>query len=273
MKLRILLITCSFLISTGSIVGQSVAPTTDSVTGTWKGYMGPGVSPQFAITLNLKLDKAAVSGTLQGLPSPGDVKQGTFDSNTGAINLQLGITGQSVVRLVLEGTIVNGTATGRVTGDNQTGTFMIAKVPADAPSAQQAGSPNVVADLRRSFGEVSAWVTKAADMVPAEKYSYRPVDTVRTFGQLIAHVADSYNYYCARAAGKNIEWSDPLEKGSTDKATLVPKLKQALDTCNVVYGGNAGQPGQLIDNVGHTSLHYGNIITYMRMLGMKPPSS
>ena len=139
-----------------------------------------------------------------------------------------------------------------------------------APPAQ---SPDTATALRDGFTEVSGWVTKAAEMVPDDKYNYRPVDSVRTFGQLVAHIADSYNYYCARGSGNNIEWSDPIEKGSTDKATLVPKLKQAVDRCNEVYKGSSGRVGPLLGNVGHTSLHYGNIITYMRMLGMKPPSS
>ncbi len=95
---------------------------------------------------------------------------------------------------------------------------------------------------------------------------------MRTFGQLIAHIADGQNYYCGRAAGKKIEWSDAVEKGGTDKATLVAKLKQSTDACTAAYGGN-GQAGLLIGNIGHTSLHYGNIITYMRMMGLTPPSS
>ena len=133
--------------------------------------------------------------------------------------------------------------------------------------------PDAATELRKSFNEVSGWVTQAAEMVPDDKYNYRPVDSVRTFGQLVGHIADSYNYFCARGAGNNVEWSDPIEKGNTDKATLVPKLKQALDRCTEVYKGSNGRVGPLLGNVGHTSLHYGNIITYMRMLGMKPPSS
>lgn len=112
MKLRSLLIICFVLMSASSMPGQTAAAAADPITGTWKGYMGPGANPQYAITMDLKLDKAAISGTFQGLPSPGEVKNGTN------------------------------------------------------------------------------WVTKAADMVPAEKYTYRPADTVRTFGQLIGHIAD-----------------------------------------------------------------------------------
>lgn len=137
----------------------------------------------------------------------------------------------------------------------------------------QEKTPDMSTDVRNGFNEVNDWVTKAADMVPAEKYNYRPVDTVRTFGQLIAHVTDSYNYFCARGAGNKVEWSDAVEKGATDKDTLLPKLKEAVGKCNAAYGSGNGQLRPLFVNVGHTSLHYGNIITYMRMMGLKPPSS
>jgi len=153
----------------------------------------------------------------------------------------------------------------------QTNTFMITKV--EGQPIPQDGAQNVTVELRQGFAEVSGWVSKAADMVPAEKYNYKPVDTVRSFGQIIAHVTDSYNYFCARGAGEKVEWSDATEKGTIDKATLVPKLKAALDKCNAAYGKDNGQVGPLLGNIGHTSLHYGNIITYMRMLGLKPPSS
>ena len=112
-------------------------------------------------------------------------------------------------------------------GDNQT--FMV--TAAGSMDTPQAGAAEVATELRRSFGEVSGWVTSAADSVSADKYNYRPADTVRTFGQLIGHLADSYNYYCAEAAGQKVEWADPVEKGPTDKATVVPKLKLALDKC------------------------------------------
>ena len=138
--------------------------------------------------------------------------------------------------------------------------------------AQNPNPNDAAAVAKGGFNEVSTWVTKAADMVPADKYSYKPVQTVRTFGQLVAHVADAYNWYCAAATGRKVEWSDAVEKGSTDKATVTAKLKQATDACNAQYNGK-GQLLQLVQNIGHTNLHYGNIITYMRMMGMVPPSS
>ena len=133
--------------------------------------------------------------------------------------------------------------------------------------------PDPATEVRKGFAEISGWVTQAAEAVPEDKYNYRPVDSVRTFGQLVAHIVDSYNYFCAHGAGNNVQWATPIEKGTTDKATLIPKLKQATDKCNDVYKGSSGRFSPLFSNVGHTSLHYGNIITYMRMIGLKPPSS
>lgn len=134
-------------------------------------------------------------------------------------------------------------------------------------------TPDVATELRNGFNEVNGWIVKAAEMVPADKYNYKPVDTVRTFGQLIAHIANNYNYFCSNAVGNKVEYSDAVEKGNTDKETLLPKLKEAVGRCDAAYSSGNAQFRPLFINIGHTSLHYGNIITYMRMMGMKPPSS
>lgn len=131
----------------------------------------------------------------------------------------------------------------------------------------------IATDVRKGFEEVNDWVTKAADMVPADKYSYRPVDTVRTFGELIAHIADSYNYFCAHAVGNKVEWLTPIEKGKTDKATVTQKLKESMAACTAAYANTGSHVGALINNVAHTNLHYGNVITYLRMMGLVPPTS
>lgn len=139
-------------------------------------------------------------------------------------------------------------------------------VPATPPA-----DPGMEA-ARRGFVEVSGWVARAAELVPADKYAYRPAATVRTFGQLVAHVADAYQYYCARGAGRTVEWTDTIEKSALTKDAIVRRLTQARDACNPVYEGT-GPVAPLMENVGHTSLHYGNMITYIRMLGLTPPSS
>lgn len=274
MRFRSLLIACGVLLSAVSMAAQSGGAEPDRISGTWTGTMGRSETNRNPINVEMKFDgKAAVTGTITGPPSPGVIVKGTFDPTSGALKFEVVVQDAGSAIAFFEGTAVQDMATGRVTINNQTGTFHMTKKSAGgSAAAPQPGANDAAAVLRKSFGEVSGWVTKAADLVPADKYTYQPAKTVRTFGQLIGHIADGYTYFCATAAGRKVEWSDAIEKGSTDKASLVQKLKQSTDSCNTAYGG-AGQVGELINNVGHTNLHYGNIITYMRMLGLVPPSS
>jgi uncharacterized damage-inducible protein DinB len=271
MKFRSLSI-ASCLLFVGHVALAQAGAASDPVTGTWKGDMAPkGAPSRTAVTLELKLDGKTVSGTLVGLPVPGDIKAGSFDSTTGALRLEVAPKGNSTIGLVLEGKVLDGAVSGRVTGDNQVGDFKIAKVATES-AAPQRGSNDAAAVVRHGFGEVSGWITKAAALVPDDKYSYRPTQSVRTFGQLIAHIANGYDYYCAAAGGKKAQWSDASEKGKTDKATMAQTLKQSTDACNAAYGSGS-QIAPLMANIAHANLHYGNIITYMRMLGLTPPSS
>lgn len=144
---------------------------------------------------------------------------------------------------------------------------LVLATPALAQSSGDAG-----AALKKNFADVLSLLTKSADLVPADKYNYKPVPTVRSYAQLVAHLADSHNYYCAIASGRKVEWSDPIEKGVSDKATLVKKLKEANDLCTRVYA-SGGKVDVLIENLAHTNHHYGNMVTYVRMLGLVPPES
>jgi uncharacterized damage-inducible protein DinB len=261
---RRLLLACCALILAGPLPGQS-AGTADPLTGRWG---GDGTT-----FLHLTSRGGAVTGLAyfrSGAQSDSAaITSGRFDAAAGTFRLEgdARAPGGAVGRFVIQGQLDGPAIAGTYAFSGRTGDFRFTRVEAGQPAA-----PDAAEELRKGFAEVSAWVTRAAEMVPAERYAYKPTASVRTFGQLVAHIADSYAFYCARAAGRNVEWSDALEKGGTDKATLTPKLKQATDACTAAYAGT-GHPGQLIGNIGHTSLHYGNIITYMRMMGLVPPSS
>jgi hypothetical protein len=117
------------LVSATTMLAQSqgAKPGTDPLSGTWAGNLLEGEERRASITMELKFDgKSAVSGTFTGLPKPGDVKAGTFDPKTGALKLQLGKQGEDAVLIVLEGSVVKGTATGRITGE-LTGEFKLSK--------------------------------------------------------------------------------------------------------------------------------------------------
>lgn len=140
--------------------------------------------------------------------------------------------------------------------------------------AQQPAAPSAHAAAKAGFEEVSGWLATSAALVPADKYGYRPVGSVRSFGELMAHAADGMNWLCGSAkAATDVEWSDAVEKGGTEKTRVVAALKSATAACATVYASPRARIDKLMANVAHSSLHYGNAITYIRMLGLKPPSS
>jgi uncharacterized damage-inducible protein DinB len=125
--------------------------------------------------------------------------------------------------------------------------------------------------------------------VPENEYAFKPTPQVRSFGELVGHIADAQNFFCGVAAGDNPEYSDAIEKSkSPTKAGLVSALKASVATCDDVYAkttagnalelvksgkGDALRGMLLLDNISHDSEHYGNIVTYMRLKGHVPPST
>ena len=126
---RRIFIACCVLLGGWSVLAQSRGAKTDLLTGTWKGVLNvQNAQDPVAVTLELKFDgKSKVSGTFTGLPRPGDVKAGTFNPETGALKLELGKTEGSDVLIILQGSVVKGVATGKVTGEGGNGDFTIAK--------------------------------------------------------------------------------------------------------------------------------------------------
>jgi hypothetical protein len=129
MTRKLCVVACCVVLAASTLFAQARTAKGDPLSGTWTGEIVPPNAPgPLPITIELKFDgKSAVTGTLTGLPSPGDVKIGTFDAKTGALKLQMGKTDEEPVLLVFEGTLASGAVAGHVTGPEGTGEFKIAK--------------------------------------------------------------------------------------------------------------------------------------------------
>ncbi len=142
-------------------------------------------------------------------------------------------------------------------------------------------------DTKGMFDGVKNNIVKAAEKMPEENYAFKPVDTVRSFGQLVGHLADANYMFCAAVKGEKAP-AGGIEKGKTSKADLVQGLKDATAYCDSVYAGMSDGAGAekiklfgrersklsvLNLNTSHSNEHYGNIVTYMRIKGLVPPSS
>ena len=156
---------------------------------------------------------------------------------------------------------------------------------AQEPSAAPANP--ISASEKGFYTLVSGEVVAAAEKMPAENYSFKPTPDVRSFGQLVGHVADAQYGFCSTAAGE----ANPMkaiEKTKTSKPDLVAALKDAVAYCDKVYSGmtdtqgaqmvklmsfNLAKLSVLSVNTAHTDEHYGNMVTYLRLKGIVPPSS
>jgi hypothetical protein len=129
MTRQVLAMVCGVLVCSSVLAAQSRgAKPADPITGTWQGeFVREGASNPDPITMELKFDgKGAVSGTATGLPSPADVKSGTFDPKTGVLKLNLGKVGETDTLITLDGEVVQDTASGTISGQ-ASGTFKLAK--------------------------------------------------------------------------------------------------------------------------------------------------
>jgi uncharacterized damage-inducible protein DinB len=130
-------------------------------------------------------------------------------------------------------------------------------------------------------------VVRAAEKMPEANYSFKPTPDVRSFGQLVGHVADANYMFCALASGE-ANPAKNIEKTKTTKAELVAAVKDAVAYCGKTFDGMSDSKGgetvkfmsfnlarlsMLSLNTAHTDEHYGNMVTYFRLKGMVPPSS
>jgi len=141
-------------------------------------------------------------------------------------------------------------------------------------------------DTKFIYNLVKTNVVKAAEKMPEANYSFKPTPDVRSFGGVIGHIADSQYGFCAAAKGE--KKASDVEKTKTSKEDLVAALKAAFAYCDAVYnsltdataadkvdffGNKVTRMGILNFNNAHNDEHYGNVVTYMRLKGLVPPSS
>lgn len=138
------------------------------------------------------------------------------------------------------------------------------------------------------FSGIEQTVLQTAEAVPESLFGYKPTPDVRSLGAILGHIADSQNALCAGAAGKGVSLADTIEKSVTTKTGLVAALRDSFARCKAVYGGMTdADVSKLVPfgknpvavatilsfAVSHSNEHYGNLVTYMRLNGIVPPSS
>ena len=162
---------------------------------------------------------------------------------------------------------------------------LLGQEKSQAPAAPPANP--ITASENGLYSFVSNAVIGAAQKMPEENYSFKPTPDVRNFGQLVGHVADASYMFCSQALGEPNPMKD-IEKTKTSKADLVAAVKDAVAYCNKAFDSMTDAKGsQMVKlfnldiakltlfslNTAHTDEHYGNMVTYLRLKGIVPPTS
>lgn len=141
-------------------------------------------------------------------------------------------------------------------------------------------------DARAAWNFVSGNLIAAAAMLPEQDYGFRPSSEVRSFAELVGHVADANMAFCAPL----LPQAQPRFGASklSTKAELLPALRESVAFCTaagdrvtdadatqsvMMFGQETAKLTVLWANIVHSNEHYGNIVTYLRMKGVVPPSS
>lgn len=157
-----------------------------------------------------------------------------------------------------------------------------------AYSVSLSAQTNPISDAVRSgWNTAKRNMLGSAKVMPEAKYSFKPVDSVRTYGQILAHVAGANYAICAGAKGEKTPYrEDDFEKTATTAAAIAKALQDSIAYCDGAYsaltdasaaqippGGKQARVAFLIGNTSHNNEHYGNLVTYLRINGLVPPSS
>ncbi len=160
--------------------------------------------------------------------------------------------------------------------------FPILLTFAAVANAQPAANPTIT-ETRQMYTAIKNNLVRMAEKMPAEDYSFKPVAEIRSFGDTIAHMADSQARTCAQVLGEQ-KSVDAASKKTKDE--LVAAFKASFDICDAAWdsltpanaaeipqGGRRSRLGTLVYNLGHQDEEYGYLAVYLRLKNIVPPSS
>jgi uncharacterized damage-inducible protein DinB len=152
------------------------------------------------------------------------------------------------------------------------------------PAAPKAGFR---ADILRQLDDVQQKIVDLAAAVPAEKYSWRPAEGVRSVSEVYVHIAGSNYFFMTFLGIKPPMKMDPgMEKSVTDKAEIARMMKPSfdhvrstilglsdkdLDKTTEMFGSTSTFRNVLITELTHLHEHLGQSIAYARVNGVVPP--
>lgn len=157
-------------------------------------------------------------------------------------------------------------------------------VVATAQSAATRPAPDgVKLSFQRFADNFGSRLVAALDSIPESRYGYRPTPLQQSVGYIAQHLEDANYALCQRmgALKHPATAKDSLAdtvKARWPKDTLVARLKSSLTFCDeaIEQAGplqSAALASTLLAFETDLAEHYSQLASYMRLLGMVPPSA
>ena len=153
--------------------------------------------------------------------------------------------------------------------------------------SQLRAADNIAGPLKTQWDSIRNLMVKTVQAVPEDKYDFKPVAGVYSFRELFIHVAGENYFFMSRASGEKppeqkldgLKTRDEIVKALNDSYDYGTKVlagmtdEKAVETITGPGGKQmprwAAALGNIVDNMDH----YGNLVVYMRINGIVPPST
>jgi uncharacterized damage-inducible protein DinB len=155
----------------------------------------------------------------------------------------------------------------------------LALLTATIAGAQTQRTPPTPAQaIRGQFTNLNKEVLDMAKDFPAEKYNYRPGPDVRSFAEVMVHIA-SGNVYGAKAGrGEQVKWDELEPKDYATKDAVVALVEKSINDAAATLKAIPDEqfsrtlaPWMAV--IEHEAEHFGQLVAYYRVNGIVPPES
>jgi hypothetical protein len=144
--------------------------------------------------------------------------------------------------------------------------------------AQPKAPPSPAKQISNTFAYVNKNILDMAQDFPADKYDFRLKPEMRSFGEVIVHVASGNAYAAKKGRGENVNWDEIDAKDYKTKAQVVALLQKSIadSTATLKSVPEVSFSKDLnpwLSVIEHSGEHYGLLVAYYRANGMVPPAS
>jgi len=142
----------------------------------------------------------------------------------------------------------------------------------------QTPSSGPAKDVRDDFFDINRKILDMAKDFPEDKYDFRLRPEMRSFSEVIVHVASGIVYAAKKGRGESVRWTELDPKNYKTKADVVAMLEKAIDDSAASIKAlpddsftKTVEPW--LDVTEHSAEHYGLLVAYYRANGIVPPES